>query len=125
MTDKGRRDAFDFSGDSKKSNINADKIKEEVEKLKDKRGNLTPAVIAELYNKYPDNEAIVDEILRLSTKRYNKIRKQAKEIAEKVYRKYSEGTRPLHEIFEKMMRYKARITGPMLNMMNSEKNSLH
>lgn len=85
---------------------NSDKIKLELDKLS-KKGQPTPADIIELYNKYGDNEAIVDEILKLNTKRYDKIKKQAKELAKKIYKKFSSGNKPLHEILNKMMKYKS------------------
>lgn len=102
---KGRRETFDIPDNGKKSGVNADKVKAEVENLS-KKGNLTAADVVELYNKYPDDEAIVGEILRLSSKRYKKVKKQAREIAEKIHKKYTEGGRPLHEILDRMMRYK-------------------
>lgn len=103
---KGRREIFDASDISKKSSgANNDKIKSELENLA-KKGQLTPSDIAELYNKYGDDEAIIEEILRLNTKRHSKIKKQAREIAEKIYRKFSDGSRPLHEILDRMMKYK-------------------
>lgn len=106
MADKGRRDTYNGPDEVKKSpGANADKIRAELEVLA-KKGNPTSADIRDLYNKYGDNENIVEEILRLNAKRRNKVKKQAREIAEKIYRKYSDGSRPLHEILERMMRYK-------------------
>lgn len=107
MTDKGRRELFDEEEERKvkiPGNANADKIHEEVEKLA-KKGNITPRDMQELYNKYKDNEAIVDEILRLRAKRYAKVLKKARENAEKIYKKYQEGL-PVHKILDRMMKYK-------------------
>lgn len=109
MADKGRRETFEIPEEKRRSlettTGNSEKIKKEIDKLAEK-GQLTPADIMELYNKYGDNEAIVDEIIRLNAKRHNKIKEQSRKIAEKIYRKYSSGTRPLHEILDKMMKYK-------------------
>ena len=104
MADKGRRELDADEG--KRSNANTDKIKDEVERLA-RKGQPTAADVAELYNRYKDNETIVDEILKLSTKRFTRVKKQAKELAEKIHRKYNEG-RPLHEILDRMLSYKAK-----------------
>lgn len=105
MTDK-RREPMDFSvEESKKPSKNSDKIKSEVERLA-KKGALTPTDYAELYSKYGNEEAIVDEILRLRTKRYNKIKRYARKAAEKIYAKFNRGDRPFHEILDRMMKYK-------------------
>lgn len=108
MSDKGfRKDTFDVtSTDKKPSSSGNEKIRVELEKLL-KKGNITPADIIELSNRYKDEDVnIVEEVLRLRSKRYHKVRKQAKELAEKIVRKYNDGSRPLHEILDKMMKYK-------------------
>jgi hypothetical protein len=115
MSDKGKRENLGIADDSRRSsgvptgtsNGNAEKIKQEIEKMAAK-GYLTQADYIELYNKYPENETIVEEYLRLNTKKHNKVKKQAREVAEKIYRRYNDGSRPLHEILDKMMKYKAR-----------------
>lgn len=104
MPDASRRETFDVPDKKIESKDNADKIKEEIEKLSSKE--LTPSLIIELYNKYGDDETIIDEILRLRAKKHNKIKKQAREVASKIHRKYAEGSRPLHEILDRMLRYK-------------------
>jgi hypothetical protein len=71
-----------------------------------RKGMPTSAELAELYKKYPHDEKLVDEILRASTKKYMKILKLARKVAEKVKTKYDTGMRPLHEILEKMTKYK-------------------
>lgn len=118
MSDRNRRETGDLADDSRKSsgmpigtgsnNASADKIKQEVENLSKKRYPLSPSDIAELYRKYKNDDAIIDEIIRLRTKRHQKVKKQAQQIAEIIHRKYSSGTRPLHEILDKMMKYKTR-----------------
>ncbi|XWV26297.1 putative core protein [Tupanvirus soda lake] len=119
MSDKGRRETLDVADDPRRSSGmptgtgngsgsgGNDKIRQEVENLA-KKGYPTQEDIRELYNRYPDNETIVEEILRLSAKRHNRVKKQAREIAEKIYRRYNDGTRPLHEILDKMMKYKTQ-----------------
>lgn len=108
---KGRRDTFDVSGDT---NTNAtsnkrsieDKIEADLDKIM-KKGSFTPADALELYNKYGDeNEYLVDKILKMNSKKNLKIRKQARLLAEKIYQRYNNGTKPLHEILEKMLKYK-------------------
>lgn len=106
MADRGRRDTFGDDSTTKSSTGNKDKIKEEVMILA-KKGTLGPAELAELYNKYGDQENLIDEILRLRTKRTARVKSQARKIAKKIYEKYSDGSRPLHEILDRMMRYKA------------------
>ena len=110
MSDRGRREDFDVETVKKQKNtgdnkISADKIKEEVEKLSQK-GTIEPSDFAELYKKYGDKDNIVDEVLRKRSKRYQNVIKQARKIADKIVRKYQEG-KPLHEILEKMLKYKA------------------
>lgn len=112
MSERGRRDALEGmdegrSGTGSKSGQGTDqeKIRTELERLV-KKGSFGRTDVVELYKKYPENEAIVDEILRIRTKKLQQVKRQAKELAQKIYRKYINGTRPLHEILEKMMRYK-------------------
>lgn len=112
MADRGRRDTFDLQDDkgrnvSKDNGDNTDRIREEVENLSKKGNILGPAEISALYSKYGDRDGVVDEIIRERSKRHQRVKKQAKKIAEKIYRKYSSGTRPLHEILESMMKYKS------------------
>lgn len=107
MADKGRRDDFTSTTDTGRSSgsANKDKIRAEVENLS-RKGEITPAQIAELYHKYGDDSAIVDEFLRQSAKKYGKIRHQAKKLATKIAHKYNDGSRPLHEILDRMLKYK-------------------
>lgn len=104
MADRGRRELTDIDEDRKTSG-NADKIREEVERLA-RKGRPGPREIADLYNRYKNDAAIVEEILRQSGKRYQKVKEQARKLAMKIHKKYQEG-RPLHEILDRMMRYKA------------------
>lgn len=105
MTDKGfRKDTFEASSDRK--GADSDKIRAEVEKLAGRSGmGLSQRDIVELQKKF-GNDAVGD-ILRLHSKRMHRIRKQAREIAAKIARKYSDGSRPLHEILDRMLKYKA------------------
>lgn len=103
--DDPRRSAGVPMGTGSTSDI-AEKIRKEVERLA-RKGVPTTADIVELYDRYPDNETIVDEILKVHTKRHRRIKEQARKIADKVYRKYNEGRYTLHQILDKMMKYKA------------------
>lgn len=106
MADRGRRETFEVSGDDKKSSgtsANTEKIQQELDRLA-KKGQVTAADISDLYNKY--DEEVAEEILRRDAKRGIQVRKQAKKIAQKIYKKYSDGSRPLHEILDRMMRFK-------------------
>nr|WBF70783.1 hypothetical protein [Megavirus caiporensis] len=105
---KGRRDTFDIQEDgSKKSSANIEKIAAEYENLM-KKGYVTPEEHAALYNKYGDAEAQIDRVIAMDAKKRRKIKKQARELAEKVYYRYSSGSKPTHEILEEMMKYKAK-----------------
>ncbi|AYV85014.1 MAG: putative core protein [Satyrvirus sp.] len=105
---RGRKESFELTDESKKSSGNSsDKIKMEVEELAKKK-SLTPTDISKLSKKYEDDETIIDEILRLYSKRSTEVRRQAKRIAEKIYRNFSEGKRSLHSILNKMMKYKIK-----------------
>ena len=116
MTDnKGRRDIIDAtdvvkkpsgSNTDNKDNI-SEKIRTDIEKL-DKNGYPSPADVIRLYNKYGDNDMILEEILRQREKKYKKMKRKARKMAEKIYKKYNEGNRPLHEILESMMKYKTK-----------------
>lgn len=111
MTDRGattgRRDSEPDEGRGAPRGTSGDqeKIRIELERFS-KKGSLTPADVAELFKKYADKEAIVDEVLRLWNKQQKKIKAKAKEIAQKIYKKYVNGNRPMHEILDKMMKYK-------------------
>jgi hypothetical protein len=117
MSDRGRKESADVTDDSRKSsgmptgtgttNASSDKIRQEVERLA-KKGYISSADIAELNDKYRGDETIIDEILRLYAKRHKKVKKHAREIAEIIHRKYGSGNRPLHEILDRMMKYKAQ-----------------
>ena len=100
-----RREGYEPSGE-KKSGDKKDHLRTEVEKLSKKGFPLRPSDIMELHKKYPHDESIIDEILRLHAKRYAKIRKYARRVAEKIQHKYSDGSRPLHEILNRMLKYK-------------------
>jgi len=67
---------------------------------------ITPFDIIELSKKYKNDEEIVDNILRIYTKKYERIKERARHVAEKIYNKYHNGDRPLHEILTKMLKYK-------------------
>lgn len=103
---KNRRETFDID-DNKKSSPISDKVRNEIDALR-KKGQLTPKAIMDLYNKYPNEEVLVREILNAYTKMSKKIKARAKKLAEKIYRRYRDGNKPLHEILDKMMEYKIR-----------------
>lgn len=97
-----RKDAFDVG----QPNEGKDKIFNDEVKRVCKMGIPTPATMIELYNKYPNNERLVDEVLRACTKKYARILKKATKVAEKVKARYESGSRPIHEILDKMIKYK-------------------
>jgi len=69
------------------------------------RGALSQREVLDLQKKFGND--VAGDILRLHAKRQHKIRKQAREIAAKIARKYSDGSRPLHEILDRMLKYKS------------------
>ena len=105
MTDN-RRDGFEVAEDKKKSSGDTEKIKSEIENLA-RKGELNPHNISGLYSKYKDKENIIEEMVKHKTKDYDKRKKQAREIAHKVYKKFSSGNKPFHEILDAMMKYKS------------------
>ncbi|CAH6420158.1 Major core protein 4b [uncultured virus] len=109
MSDQ-RKDQYDLDDTRPSGNGNgvADKIRKEIEEMTKKHPTLSQNDIESLYHKYRDSEAVVDEVLRARSKKFNSIRKKAREIAEKIYRRYGKGERPFHEIISKMMKYKSR-----------------
>jgi hypothetical protein len=104
---ENRRDVFEATEDKKSSgNKDKDKIKSEIEAII-RKGPVTQTTIAELIRKYPNtDEDIIYALSRKGSKEREKRVRAAKEIAEKVYKKFSSGKRPFHEILEKMMKYK-------------------
>lgn len=101
-----RKDSYDtVNADTRQKGPNQDKIKAELERISQK-GHITPNDILELSEKYKDDDSVVEEVLRLYSKRHDKVKKRAREVAQKIYRKYQNGDRPLHEILNKMLKYK-------------------
>lgn len=111
MTEKSRKGSFELeepvpkTPKSSSSNSERDAIKEEVEKIAKNRRLTTSDIIA-LYDKYRNNESLLEEVLKQHEKYDAKRKKFAQKIARKIYEKYGEGKRPLHEILNKMMMYK-------------------
>uniref|UniRef100_A0A6C0CCW9 Core protein n=1 Tax=viral metagenome TaxID=1070528 RepID=A0A6C0CCW9_9ZZZZ len=89
--------------DSDNKTDNSEIVRRELDKLRNNR-TLSRHHIMELAQKYP--EAVVDEIMKADAKRTQRIRRIAAKVAEKVARKYQSGNRPLHEILNKMLKYK-------------------
>ncbi|MEM0354116.1 MAG: hypothetical protein QXW79_00905 [Thermoplasmata archaeon] len=115
MTDFGRKETFEITDDEEKAPVK--KLDKSLEKIPEKiradyqkliaKGFITQVDIAELYRKYKD-EKIVDQVVELFSKRFLKRRKRAKKVAFKMYKSYYKGIRPLHEILNLMMKYKAK-----------------
>ena len=100
---KDSRKNFDSSSNA--PSVDKDKFKAEVDRLC-KKGMPTPADAAELYRKYPNDERFVGEVLKALDKKYAHILNKARKVAQKVRVKFETGMRPLHEILDKMIRYK-------------------
>jgi len=83
-----------------------EKISDEAEKLS-RKAYPSPSDVKALYEKYPDDET-VERILKERNKRFRQRKRQAQEIARKVYNKYHDGSKPFHEILEKMKKYAAK-----------------
>jgi len=99
MTDPRKRENTDTDNKTDHSDI----VRKELDKLRNNK-SLSRHHIMELAHKYP--EAVVDEIMKADAKRTARIRRIAGKVAEKVARKYQSGNRPLHEILNKMLKYK-------------------
>lgn len=104
--DYTRKEGYEPTNDKKSGTDKKELLKAEVEKMSKKGFPLQPMDIMELHRKFPNDEAIVDEILRLHAKRYARLRKHARAVAEKIQKKYADGSRPLHEILNRMTKYK-------------------
>lgn len=72
-----------------------------------KSGYPSEQSIKELMREFP-NLDVEDLISSYRGKRYHKAKHQARELARKIFQRYNEGNRPLHEILDKMMHYKKR-----------------
>lgn len=94
---------MDTNDDKKRDKT--DKIKNEIDKLVEK-GHIQPSDLIELNSKY--GESAVDSIVHQVEKKHRHFRKQVKELATRVARKYSDGRKPLHVILDKMMKYKTK-----------------
>ena len=90
----------------KGSNIKQ-KIKEDIDQLY-KDGQPTAADWKRLYQKYSNNDEIVDAEAKARFKKFNEIREKARSFAEKVHNKYVRGDLPLHKILERMAKYKTK-----------------
>jgi len=105
MSMNTRNETYDISDNlTKTSGNNHDKIKAEFEKY---IKNPSSAALAALATKYKDDEYFIDEFIKYRNKRYNKIKKDATAFADKILRKYGTGNKPMHEILNKMMKYKS------------------
>jgi len=80
--------------------------KAEFEKLKNK-GFLSTTDIVELRRKFADSD-IYDELLKMSSDRRRHIERKAKKFAKAIIAHYQTGQRPVHEIYEKAMKYKVK-----------------
>lgn len=105
MNSAPRKDTYDQTTDIPTKRGSNDKVNSELQAIL-KKGELKASDIVALRNKYNNDESVVDEVLYLYGKRWNKIKKEARKAAEKIYSKYSSGNRPLHEILQKMLKYK-------------------
>ena len=104
-----RKDPYEQSETDPKKKSSNDALKAKVDealKKMSKKGRLTSSDYAELAKQYGDDEALLDAIIRRKTKRYSHIRKMAHKLAFKVWNRYKNGTKTLHEILDRMLRYK-------------------
>lgn len=99
--DASRRDNFDTTT----STGDKDKLLEaEIERIC-KKGMPTPADAIALSDKY-GNDVFVEKVLKACTKNYKRILRKAEKVANKVRNKFDSGRLSLHEILDKMTRYK-------------------
>jgi hypothetical protein len=99
-----RKDTFDLPNADRKPE-NMDKFNSEVDNIC-KNGIPSASIIRELYKKYPNDEAFVDKVLRACNKSNRKILKLAIKTAKRVRDKHEESGRPMHEILDRLVRYK-------------------
>lgn len=103
MADKTvtRRDTFETA----ETKVDQAQVNAAVEELA-KKGRLTAEDVQKLNQKYPNNDALIDAILRENAKRFRHLQKKAQEVARKIYSKYADGSRTLTDILSKMLKYK-------------------
>lgn len=102
MADKSiRRDTFEVA----ETKVDQAQVNAAVEELA-KKGRLTAEDLQKLNQKYPNNDALVDAILKENAKRFRRLQKKAQEVARKIYSKYADGSRTLTDILSKMLKYK-------------------
>lgn len=82
-------------------------IKAHIEELA-RKGTITGRDISKLYEKFGHNDDIVDRILRKSSKQKSEDSRKARKAAHEIYSRYQDSKMPLHDILEKMMRYKIK-----------------
>lgn len=100
MSDPTRKASYDVP--EKSSN---DSLAAEIEALCQK-GIPSAADIQKLRKKYPDNDSTVSKIVKGCLKKNRKIHKIAEKVAMKIKTKYEMEGKPMHEIYERMLKYK-------------------
>lgn len=104
MSNKGGRN-FNIDGDQPLFPEKA--IKDIDLLLKQNNGYISSLDRYDLHEKYPNSDILESEIEK-RTKQYNKDIKHAYEVAQKVYKRYSESNLPFHEILKRVIKYKEK-----------------
>jgi len=97
-----RKDSYDPESRSGKS---SDPLMAEIEAICQK-GIPSASDIQALRKKYPDNDSTVSKIIKGCLKKNRKIHKIAEKVAQKIKTKYEIENKPMHEIYERMLKYK-------------------
>lgn len=100
MSSVPRKDSYEVPDSGKN-----DPLVAEIEALCHK-GMPTAADLQAIRKKYPDNDATVAKIIKTCLKKNRKIHKIAEKVAMKIKTKYELRGKPMHEIYERMLKYK-------------------
>lgn len=73
-----------------------------------KKGLSMEEIAKKLYNEFPDEEKIVDSVIRGRYKNYRNIKERARKLAHSIKKKMIQGDYTLHEMLEKMLQYKKK-----------------
>lgn len=110
MTDKRADNPRDMAGiPMNTSKSSGDRVKAEVEKIIKADRALHQDMLADLYERYSKDPDMVDRITRIYEKHINKINEKVRKIAERLYARYAQSSRPSHEIYAKILRFRDKL----------------
>lgn len=104
-----RTDNNDTKEDIKKSmeSVSDSKIDSMFQELL-KKGLPMEDIARKLYDAHPNDEKVIDAIIRTKYRNYKNVKERARKLANSIKKKMVEGNYTLHEMLEKMLQYKIK-----------------